>query len=77
MKCTMYRWYLSFGSMELTVETSPALWSPTTSRTSLSPRSIMPRKNRPQLAESSLMPLAHSDHLTAAVRADADGDRAR
>ena len=58
MKCTMHRWYLAFGSMELTVETSPAHRSPTTSRTPLRPRSIMPLTNCSQLSPSSFMPSA-------------------
>ena len=37
MKCTMHRWYLASGSISLTVETSPAHRSPTTSLTPLSP----------------------------------------
>lgn len=57
-KCTMHRWSLAFGSIESTVETSPAHRSPATSRTPFRPRSIMPRKNCSQLAESSLMPSA-------------------
>ena len=31
MKCTMHRWYFARGSIEFTVETSPAHRSPTTS----------------------------------------------
>ena len=42
--------------LELTVETSPAHRSPTTSLTPLNPRSIMLRKNCSQLAASSRMP---------------------
>ena len=56
MKCTMHRWYLAFGSIESTVEASPAHRSPATSLTPLNPRSIMLRKNRSQLAASSRMP---------------------
>ena len=50
MKCTMHRWHLASGSIELTVDTSPAHRSPATSRTPFRPRSIMSRKNRSQLA---------------------------
>ena len=47
MKWTMHRWYLASGSIALTVETSPAHRSPTTSRTPLRPRSIMLLTNCP------------------------------
>ena len=40
MKRAMHRWHLAFGSIESTVETSPAHRSPTTSRTPSRPRSI-------------------------------------
>lgn len=56
MKRTMHRWHLAFGGIELTVETSPAHRSPTTSPTPLNPRSIMLRKNRSRPAASSRMP---------------------
>lgn len=56
MKCAMHRWYLALGSIEFTVATSPAHRSPTTRRTLLRPRSIMPLTNCSQLAESSFMP---------------------
>lgn len=55
MKCTMHRWHFAFGSMELTVDTSPAQRSPTTNPTPLKPRSIMLRTNCSQLALSSFM----------------------
>ena len=57
-KCTMHRWYLAFGSMELTAGTRPAHRSPTTSRTPLRPRSIRLLTNCSQLALSSFMPSA-------------------
>ena len=57
MKCTMHRWYLASGSIEFTVETSPAHRSPTTSPAPFRPHSIMPRTNCSQLANPPSCPL--------------------
>ena len=74
MKCTMHRWYFARGSIEFTVETSPAHRSPTTRRTPFKPRSIMLRMNCSQLAASSSCPRHADDLPRVASRVDADGD---
>ena len=74
MKWTMHRWYLASGSIALTVATSPAHRSPTTSLTPLSPRSLRLLKKPSQLARSFFHALCHTDDLTVARVVHADRD---